>query len=178
MRHAPKREFYEMTPEKAYEILSAIAEINGDEDLLELNPMQDNYFSNDVSEDVSMQVVSNPVPAPKGKDPVTIRFLDGTSDFKPFESWRDWTAKTCLKAIDIYGESEFKKIVLDPDMKQFHHKKRDYFSADKAAMRGFSCQELVPGLWLLTHFSSDGHKRLVADLVKLFPKVESELIYG
>jgi len=37
LRHAKNREFYEMSPKKAYEILSAIAQINGDEDLLVLN---------------------------------------------------------------------------------------------------------------------------------------------
>lgn len=44
LRHAKNKEFYEMTPEKAYAILSAIAEINGDEDLLVLNPYQDDFF--------------------------------------------------------------------------------------------------------------------------------------
>ncbi len=44
LRHAKNKEFYEMTPEKAYAILSAIAEINGDEDLLILNPYQDDFF--------------------------------------------------------------------------------------------------------------------------------------
>jgi len=45
LRHAKNKEFYEMTPEKAYAILSAIAEINGDEDLLVLNPYQDDFFA-------------------------------------------------------------------------------------------------------------------------------------
>ena len=44
LRHTKNREFYEMSPEKAYEILSAIAEINGDEDLLVLNPLDDEFF--------------------------------------------------------------------------------------------------------------------------------------
>lgn len=44
LRHAKNKEFYEMTPEKAYDILSAIAQINGNEDLLELNPAQDSFF--------------------------------------------------------------------------------------------------------------------------------------
>ena len=45
LRHTNNKEFYEMTPEKAYGILSAIAEINGDEDLLTFNPMNDDYFT-------------------------------------------------------------------------------------------------------------------------------------
>lgn len=46
LRHAKNKEFYEMSPEKAYEILSAIAQINGDEELLTLNPLHDAFFSN------------------------------------------------------------------------------------------------------------------------------------
>lgn len=45
LRHAKNKEFYEMTPEKAYAILSAIAEINGDEDLLVFNPYQDDFIN-------------------------------------------------------------------------------------------------------------------------------------
>ena len=44
LRHTKNKEFYEMSPEKAYAILSAIAEINGDEELLVLNPYQDEFF--------------------------------------------------------------------------------------------------------------------------------------
>lgn len=45
LRHTSNREFYEMSTEKAYGILSAIAQINGDENLLETNPFSDPYFS-------------------------------------------------------------------------------------------------------------------------------------
>lgn len=44
LRHSPNREFYEMNREKAYEILSAIAQINGDEEQLKKNPYNDSYF--------------------------------------------------------------------------------------------------------------------------------------
>ena len=44
LRHSKNREFYEMAPEKAYRILSAIAQINGDDDLLVLNPLNDDFF--------------------------------------------------------------------------------------------------------------------------------------
>ena len=47
LRHAKNREFYEMSPEKAYEILSAIAEINGDTDLLVKNPLHDEFFEDE-----------------------------------------------------------------------------------------------------------------------------------
>ena len=44
LRHARNREFYEMTPDAAFGLLSAIAQINGDEDLLEQNPFADDFF--------------------------------------------------------------------------------------------------------------------------------------
>ena len=43
LRHARNREFYEMPAEKAYGILSAIAQINGDENNLVLNPAKDDF---------------------------------------------------------------------------------------------------------------------------------------
>ena len=43
LRHAKNREFYEMSAKKAYGILSAIAQINGDEDNLILNPDSDGF---------------------------------------------------------------------------------------------------------------------------------------
>ena len=52
LRHAKNKEFYEMSPEKAYAILSAIAEINGDEDLLVLNPYQDEFFAEKEPKDI------------------------------------------------------------------------------------------------------------------------------
>lgn len=47
LRHSSNREFYEMTAKKAYDILSAIAEINGNDDVLMKNPFNDPYFDND-----------------------------------------------------------------------------------------------------------------------------------
>ena len=44
LRHSKKREFYGMDHEKAYSILSAIAQINGNEDQLIVNPFNDDYF--------------------------------------------------------------------------------------------------------------------------------------
>ncbi len=44
LRHSKNREFYEMNCQKAYEILSAIAQINGDEEQLKINPFYDSYF--------------------------------------------------------------------------------------------------------------------------------------
>lgn len=44
LRHADDREFYEMTPERAYDILNAIAEVNGNETQLVKNPLSDVFF--------------------------------------------------------------------------------------------------------------------------------------
>ena len=44
LRHSKNREFYEINWKKAYDILSAIAQINGDEEQLKKNPFSDNYF--------------------------------------------------------------------------------------------------------------------------------------
>lgn len=44
LRHAKNREFYEMDAQKAYSVLSAIAQISGDEEQLVVNPFNDNYF--------------------------------------------------------------------------------------------------------------------------------------
>ena len=45
LRHAKNREFYEMDALKAYSVLSAIAQISGDEEQLIVNPFNDDYFS-------------------------------------------------------------------------------------------------------------------------------------
>ena len=44
LRHSKNREFYEMSSSKAYDILSAIAQINGDEEQLKKDPFSDSYF--------------------------------------------------------------------------------------------------------------------------------------
>ena len=44
LRHAKNREFYEMSAEKAFSILSAIAQINGNEEQLILNPLNEPFF--------------------------------------------------------------------------------------------------------------------------------------
>lgn len=44
LRHSKNREFFEMDADKAYGVLSAIAQINGDEEQLVKNPFDDEYF--------------------------------------------------------------------------------------------------------------------------------------
>lgn len=48
LRHTKNREFYDMNCQKAYDILSAIAQINGDEEQLIYNPYSDHYFEQSV----------------------------------------------------------------------------------------------------------------------------------
>lgn len=51
LRHSQNREFYDMDCQKAFEILSAIAQINGDEEQLIKNPLSDSYFDQPVTVD-------------------------------------------------------------------------------------------------------------------------------
>lgn len=44
LRHSKKREFYEMSCEKAFSILSSIAQINGSEEQLVINPFDDDLY--------------------------------------------------------------------------------------------------------------------------------------
>ena len=44
LKHTQNKEFFEMTKEQAYDILAAIAEINGDRDRLVLDPFTDEFF--------------------------------------------------------------------------------------------------------------------------------------
>ena len=69
LKHVNNREFYEMSPEKAYGILSAIAEINGDEDLLVLNPLNDDFFKTIDGKTTSSVSVEK-------KDPLTFALLN------------------------------------------------------------------------------------------------------
>ena len=82
LRHAKNREFYEMSPEKAYEILSAIAEINGDTDLLIKNPLHDEFFEDETkAEAIEPKSVE---PRKRGVVPDGIYFLK-----KKIKAWNN-----------------------------------------------------------------------------------------
>ena len=55
LRHTKNREFYDMNCQKAYDILSAIAQINGDEEQLIYNPYSDHYFEQSVFDGENIQ---------------------------------------------------------------------------------------------------------------------------
>lgn len=55
LRHTKNREFYDMNCQKAYDILSAIAQINGDEEQLIYNPYSDHYFEQSVFDGEDIQ---------------------------------------------------------------------------------------------------------------------------
>ena len=72
LRHAKNREFYEMDAQKAYSVLSAIAQISGDEEQLVVNPFNDDYFDNGFRK--SLPIVDGAVfsdAGNKGKDGIT-----------------------------------------------------------------------------------------------------------
>lgn len=69
LRHSKNREFYEMDCQKAYEILSAIAQINGDEEQLSINPFSDGYFIKSPKPDGTA-----PVPAAGNKKQGRLKF--------------------------------------------------------------------------------------------------------
>lgn len=66
LRHTSNREFYDMEPEKAFGILYAIAQINGDEELLQLNPLDDDFFA-DCADLKALSEETNTVQRPKLK---------------------------------------------------------------------------------------------------------------
>lgn len=59
LRHSSKREFYEMSPERAYEILSAVAQISGNDDCLVMNPLNDDFFNNNKKASVKSEKKPN-----------------------------------------------------------------------------------------------------------------------
>ena len=73
LRHSNNREFYDMDCGKAYEILYAIAQINGDEAQLIRNPFDDSYFAQPT---VAPSVLPNsPSAAQPKKGNLTFRLL-------------------------------------------------------------------------------------------------------
>ena len=179
LRHAKNREFYEMSPEKAYNILSAIAQINGDEDLLSLNPLHDDFFLGTEADEADSNVSGLTVKRKFVSKPVTVKFLtpfeDGKSDYRSFSTWRQLEEDLCHKCISLYGLDLFKEFVLDENNKKLHTKKRDLFGVTSDRMMSFRC--LTENLYMNTKMNSDSVLSICQMLVERFPRAEYELIY-
>ena len=65
LRYNKKREFYEMSPEKAYKLLECIATINGLQSGLIMNPLNDSYITDIIGdkETASGKAKRTPMPA-------------------------------------------------------------------------------------------------------------------
>ena len=61
LRYATNKEFYTMEPDRAFSILTSIARISGTEDRLELNPLNDPYFSFSGSRPAPPSPITTPV---------------------------------------------------------------------------------------------------------------------
>ena len=168
LRHAKNREFYEMSPEKAYEILFVIAQINGDDDLLVLNPFGDDFFKEEIKD------------TPKGtksgtEKPLTVYF-EKSSESVPFTTWKGLTESICDKCIKEYGYQEFERFVLDENNKKFHTKKKNQFG--KTTEKMIAHTEIRSGLFLNTNNSAQTVLSICKTLVERFPNASFELIYG
>lgn len=173
LRHAKNREFYEMSPEKAYEILAIIAEINGNEDLLHKNPFNDEYF-----ESITKQQITSE-PTTLNAKPVTIEFQKGNDRYYNFTTWKNYLVIVIQKAIESYGESIVKEKLLDKNDKLFHTKKRSVFSDHKTdTMTRFGCFSIRSDLWVLTNYSANSIQKITAHITELFPDISNKLIYA
>ena len=72
LRHAKNREFYEMDCNKAYDILDAIAQINGSDEQLVLNPFSDEY----IAELSKCKKITNDIDKPKKAPRMTFEMLN------------------------------------------------------------------------------------------------------
>lgn len=104
LRHSANREFYDMSPERAYEILSAVAQISGNDDCLVLNPLNDEYFA----------VKKKSVGKKKKNVPVKVKAIKSALTFKacgiPVGSVLEYTKDTSIKVktLDEVNKIEYK----------------------------------------------------------------------
>lgn len=105
--------------------------------------------------------LQNRTPKPKG-------FEIGGVCFE-FRTWRDATISVCNMIADRVGMDKFKNTVLSAEV--FQHRTRCVFGPTEESMRGFDCEELDDGLWVLLHFSANDHKRIIGQIVSLFPDI-------
>ena len=168
LRHTKNREFYEMTPEKAYEILSAIAQINGDEDLLVINPFEDDFFKEEKPEEkpgIHRKRMETPEIVKFKKDSETISF----------KTWRKLEEDVCNKCIKEYGMDSFKKYVFDKNNKKFHTKRKNFFGDTTDLMRAYI--KLGDGLFMNTNNCGGVILDICNILAEKFPDASFELVY-
>ena len=102
LRHSKNREFYEISKEKAYNILSIIAEINGCLNLLIINPLNDDYFTKE-------PIVTPVLNKTKRKLPFTFDLVN--ISIGSILTYKEDTSKICTVADNknhvIYNDMEY-----------------------------------------------------------------------
>ena len=105
LRHASNREFYEMDPERAYEILSAVAQISGNDDCLEKNPLNDSFFEDKIKVESKDEKKSDNKPEKKMRSPLTFKAC-GIPVGSILEFYKDKSIK--VKTVDEKNKVEYK----------------------------------------------------------------------
>ena len=178
IRHSKNREFFEMSKEKAYAILSAIARINGSEDLLTKDPFHDPFFAEE-AEAPTVQAASDTPDAETEKTPD--RPARRTPTEKPavcicrgetraFVSWKESLVWHCQMIIGVSGFSVFAETAKGLRFSS-RPSKRKVFAATEEEMRGFDFYKFPQGdLYLLTNYSASSIRQINKVLDKAWPE--------
>ena len=184
LRHAQNREFYEMTAEKVYSILSAIAQINGDEECLLLNPLDDDFFTfkQQETEIVAEKSKANIVSLNNSK-PVSFSFSDsfgGSPELRDFSTWRAFEMEVCRKVVEKYGVKKFREFVLDPTNKYLHTKRKNQFGETPELMVAniLLFPDSSIGIYMNTNNDSGTTQKICKMLVAAFPEAAYSLNYA
>lgn len=126
LRYNKKREFYNMTPKRAYDLLDAIATINGLQNNLHLNPLNDPYVSN-IIDDSTPPEKRTPKPA------LTFDMIN-------------------IKAGEelVYTENEAIKVTVDTDLKHVIYNS-DRISMSALAQKLLNSKSPVQGTLYFTY---------------------------
>ena len=178
IRHSKNREFFEMSKEKAYAILSAIARINGSEDLLTKDPFHDPFFAEE-AEAPTVQAASDTPDAETEKTPD--RPARRTPTEKPavcicrgethaFVSWKDSLIWHCEMIIGADGFPAFAETAKRLRFSE-RPSKRKTFAETEEEMRGFDFYKFPQGdLYLLTNYSASSIRQINKVLDKAWPE--------
>jgi len=172
IRHSQNREFFEMSKEKAYAILSAIAQINGSGDLLVKDPFHDPFFAEETG-------AGQKEPAEKAAP--SMRRTPRTPAEKPavcvcrgetraFVSWKESLVWHCQMIIGVSGFSVFAETAKGLRFSS-RPSKRKVFAATEEEMRGFDFYKFPQGdLYLLTNYSASSIRQINKVLDKAWPE--------